>query len=146
MPRVVKLPVRKPGCLARGYYFSLVRPWTTAEGISYNYLLFNRHGRQLELHPRGRRSLLAVSLPKKTGGTKLVMVHRLFAFNSGRGRCNPANLCWSWRHHVHHKPHPRHCPWKNCKWQNMAVVTEAQHRRWHGEALNSDVTHLFVTP
>ena len=146
MPRVVKLVVSKPRCLARGYYFLSVRSWTTADGITYNYLLYNRHGRHMKCHPRGMRKLLAVSLPQSTGGTKLIMVHRLLAFNSGRGRCNPANLCWSDGHHVHHEPHPAYCPWSNCKWQNMVVATEAQHRSWHGAPANAGVPHCFVPP
>ena len=142
MPHLVpKIYIKKPAWLARsGAYFKSCARYRTEQGIRYNYKLYNKEGQQVKCQATGPRKLLSFNFPTKgpDGKRHRFDIHRLWAFNSpvlnpGLGRN------WSKYTEVHHKPHPRGCPWSNCTTGNLELLSRAEHREWHRHPDNQDV-------
>ena len=128
-PRVVPVAVLRPRFVKRGCYFLKCRRYTTAESISYNYILVGAEGRERRPSRSGHRQLLSFKFPLSKGGWRRLDLHRVFAMNSAQ--CNPKGLNWSSGAEVHHKPRPRRQPWTNCCAENLMVMTKSQHKAWH---------------
>ena len=124
-----KIPVRRPATLLRGYYFRMCRAYTTTEGVTYDYKLYNDRHQLLKCQARGPRKLLSFNFSKRHGRPQRLDIHRVFAMSSER--CNARQRNWSAGVHVHHCAHPRSKPWSNCRESNMIVLCQSDHEEWH---------------